>query len=301
MNELKGAKKKYDEIPIPAELSQRVDSAIAASGKKHNGAALAAAGPKTMALGRRQSAFKTGAASAAAVVLLFSILLNTNTAFAENVSTLPVIGPIARVLTFRSYEREEDGVKINVEIPSVEMIAKDTNGLADSVNETIHSLCEDYADQARERAAEYRQAFLDTGGTEEEWDAHHIEIKVWYEITLQSEQYLSLAVMGSESWNSAGNQTQYYNLDLADGRVVTLKDLLGEDYIRIADDSIREQMQQKAEETGVAFWTPEEGGFTGITENTRFYVNDAGNPVIVFEKYEIAPGAAGRPEFEITR
>lgn len=301
MNELKGAKKKYDEIPIPAELSQRVDSAIAASGKKHNGAAPAAAGPKTMTLGRRQSALKMGAASAAAVVLLFSILLNTNTAFAENVSTLPVIGPIARVLTFRSYEREEDGVKINVEIPSVEMIAKDTNGLADSVNETIHSLCEDYADQARERAAEYRQAFLDTGGTEEEWDAHHIEIKVWYEITLQSEQYLSLAVMGSESWNSAGNQTQYYNLDLADGRVVTLKDLLGEDYIRIADDSIREQMQQKAEETGVAFWTPEEGGFTGITENTRFYVNDAGNPVIVFEKYEIAPGAAGRPEFEITR
>lgn len=301
MNQLKDAKKKYDEIQIPAELSERVDAAIAVSRKKQNVEAPAASKQKTVSIGRHGRALKLGAGSAAAAVLLFSVLLNTSTAFAENVSTLPVIGPIARVLTFRSYEKEEEGIKINVEIPSVEMIAKDTNGLAGSVNETIHSLCEDYAEQARERAMEYRQAFLDTGGTEEEWDAHNIEIKVWYEITIQSERYLSLTVMGSENWNSAGSQAQYYNLDLADGRVVTLEDLLGEDYIRIADDSIREQMKQKAAETGVAFWTPEEGGFAGITENTRFYINDAGNPVIVFEKYEIAPGAAGSPEFEITR
>ena len=37
----------------------------------------------------------------------------------------------------------------------------------------------------------------------------------------------------------------------------------------------------------------------GVTEDTKFYINEAGNPVVVFEKYEIAPGAAGRPEFEI--
>jgi len=39
----------------------------------------------------------------------------------------------------------------------------------------------------------------------------------------------------------------------------------------------------------------------GINENTKFYMNEAGNPVIVFEKYEIAPGAAGQQEFQIEK
>ena len=41
------------------------------------------------------------------------------------------------------------------------------------------------------------------------------------------------------------------------------------------------------------------GGFTGITDTQRFYINEAGNPVLVFEKYEIAPGALGVQEIEV--
>ena len=44
-----------------------------------------------------------------------------------------------------------------------------------------------------------------------------------------------------------------------------------------------------------------EEDFTGVTEETKFYINEAGNPVIVFGEYEIAPGAAGQPKFEIKR
>ena len=40
-----------------------------------------------------------------------------------------------------------------------------------------------------------------------------------------------------------------------------------------------------------------EGGFDGITEETDFYLNEAGDPVVVFAPYEIAPGAAGTVEF----
>lgn len=294
MNQLEEAKKKYNDIQIPEVLSARVEAILSTSDEKRRGA-------KPVPIPRRKLMFRFGTAAAAAVVILFSVLLNTSMAFAETVSTLPVLGPIAKVLTFRSYEKEDEGIKLSVEIPSVEIISKDTNGLAASVNETIHSLCEDYANESVKRAEAYHQAFLDTGGTEEEWNAHRIEIKVWYEITLQSEKYLSLSVMGSESWNSANLEARFYNLDLADGKVVTLRDILGDDYISIADNSIREQMEQKAAETGVAFWTPDEGGFTGITDDTRFYLNEAGNPVIVFEKYEIAPGAAGSPEFEIVK
>jgi hypothetical protein len=68
-----------------------------------------------------------------------------------------------------------------VEIPSVEMIAKDTNGLDAALNQEIYDLCSRYAEEAAERAREYKKAFMETGGTEEEWEAHDIKIHVGYE------------------------------------------------------------------------------------------------------------------------
>lgn len=39
--------------------------------------------------------------------------------------------------------------------------------------------------------------------------------------------------------------------------------------------------------------------FKGIEEDQGFYINEKGNPVIVFDKYEIAPGSMGMQAFEI--
>lgn len=38
-----------------------------------------------------------------------------------------------------------------------------------------------------------------------------------------------------------------------------------------------------------------------MTEDNKFYINEAGNLVIVFEKYEVAPGFMGQQEFEIVK
>lgn len=289
MSQLNDSKKRYDEIPIPEELSARVQEAIEQSEKKR-------ADERRAAALNRKNGLKKGMMAAAAAVVVFTTALNTSTAFAKSVSAIPVIGEIARVLTFRSYEQEEDDIKLSVEIPSVEMIADSTGQAPDSVNRQIHQLCEQYAGEAKERAMEYRQAFLDSGGTQEEWAAQKLEIHVWYEIKSQTENYLSLMVSGSESWSSAYGETRYYNIDLKSGSLVTLKELLGDDYADIVNTSIREQMKQR---TDVTFWTPEQGGFTGISDHVRFYINAADHPVIVFEKYEIAPGSEGQPEFEI--
>lgn len=309
MSQLKEAKEKYDRIEIPEELSQRVQDAInrSAASREQEKKQAEKSGKKGENMGKitkiegRHNMIKRSIQSAAAVVAAFTLLLNTSTVFAEEMSKVPVIGAVARVLTFRSYEKDEGDLKVSVEIPSVEMISQDTNGLADSINKEIHALCEQYANEAIQRAEEYKKAFMETGGTEEEWEEHNIEIKVWYEIKSQTEDYLSFAVMGTENWTTAYSETRYYNIDLKKEKVVFLEDLLGEDYIRIANESILSQIPQKEAETGMTFWTAEEDGFTTITENQRFYVNESGNPVVVFEKYEIAPGAAGEVEFEIVK
>ena len=282
MNVMEQAKKRYDEVEIPKELEGRIKMEIRKADRK-----------------RRKRRFMSGgvwaAASAAALVVVFTAALNTNTAFAKYAGNLPVVGGIAKVLTFRSYETDADDFKISVEIPSVEMVSGDFKGLEKSVNEEILRLCQEYADEAKVRAEEYRQAFLDTGGTAAEWAAHDVRIKVWYEVKSQTDRYLSLAVMGNESWTNAYSETKYYNFDLSQGKMASLKDLLGEDYKKIADESIRQQMKEKRQKGGAVYWDD----FNGVDESTAFYINKGGNPVVVFDQYEIAPGSEGRPEFEI--
>ena len=298
MRQIEDARKRYEEIPIPAELSGRVRAAIVRSEEKRKSQRQRI---PTVRIRRKHRIWGTCAGMAAALVLVFTTALNTNTAFAEMAAGLPVIGAAARILTFRSYERDEGDWKISVEIPSVEMIAKDTNGLDSALNQEIYDLCSQYADEAVERAREYKKAFMETGGTEEEWEAHDINIHVGYEIKAQTEAYLSFAVQGTENWSSAYSETKYYNIDLKDNKMVTLADVLGHDYARIADESILHQMENMEEKEGIAFWSKSEGGFTGVTDKTVFYMNEKENPVIVFDKYEIAPGAYGKLEFEIDK
>lgn len=294
MSEMDDAKKMYNEIVIPEELSARVQEAISASAERR----------KVVRMKNNRKIFFRSLETAAAVMVGFTVLLNANTAFAKEMSEIPVVGAIARILTFRSYEENNGDMSLSVEVPQVELGAENgenANGLTDAVNQEIQRLCDEYTAEAKQRALEYKEAFLATGGTEEEWEKHNIGIDVWYEVKSQTPEYLSFVVMGNENWSSSYDVSKYYTIDLKSEKLVTLADLLGEDYINIANESIRAQFAAKEQEVGMEFFTPEEGGFTSITENTPFYVNDAGNPVVVFKKYEIAPGAAGEISFEITK
>ena len=288
MSRLADRKQDYDNIKIPEELHRRVEQEIEKSRARE----------KVIQLNRRKRWIRNTAAAAAAVCVVFTTALNTSTAFAEETAQLPVIGTLARVLTFRNYEAVKDGIGIVVEVPTFDMIQTETGIQVDEVNRQIYDLCRQYADEAVKRAEEYRKAFLDTGGTEEEWEAHKIQINVGYEIKSQTDQYLSFIVRGTESWTTACSESRYYNIDVNTGKRVTLADFFGKDYVEAVNTDIREQIAQR-KEAGEVFWTEEEGGFSGITEDAKFYVNEAGNPVIVFEKYEIAPGSSGEIEFEI--
>ena len=294
MNVLERAKQRYNEIPIPDELSGRIQLEVRlakerqAEDEKREKVKL----PKRPIPFRR---LQKSAAAAAAVLLIFAGALNTNMVFAKSAEELPVIGVLARVLTFRSYEEKTDDLEISVEIPSIDVIAEDLDGVEQSVNEEILQLCEQYAAEAEKRAIEYRDAFFATGGTEEEWKAHNIQIRVWYEVKAQSDKYLSLAVMGTENWTNAYSRTKYYNIDLQDGSLIRLSDILGENYKQKADQEISRQIRERQKAGGVYF-----DGFEGISEDTQFYLNESGEPVIVFEPYEIAPGSEGRQEFVIS-
>lgn len=290
MGKITDMKQRYEEIPIPEELAVRVQQEITKSRNRQS--------QKETHRLRYARAVRTLGTAAAAVVLVFTLALNTVPAFAVEAAQLPVIGTLARVLTFRSYETEQDDIGVSVEIPSIEMIEEDTGIRVDAINREILDRCDRYVQRELAGAEDYRTAFLETGGTPEEWAAHNIKIKVDYEILQQDDSYLSFVVRGSENWSGAGSETRYYNLDLTTGKEVTLRDLLGDDYENLANESIRSQIAER-ERQGAVFFPEDAGGFSGISEDTQFYINANHNPVIVFAKYEIANGAAGEIEFEI--
>lgn len=338
MKEIKDSKDIYDAIKVPAELSSIVEKAIQTEKKERSA---------TMKENRLKKAWIP--AAAAVLVIGITIGLNTSEAFAKSAENIPILGTIAKVLTIRDYE-SEDNVNINIEqpeivvddkkapagaekVPSLEETtdnasadASGTKEPADSssadyvadVNATIEKIVSDYKADATKRIEEYKQAFLETGGTEEEWLERGVDIDVSYEIKYQSDNILSLALTTNESWVASYGQQYFFNMDLANGKDITLEEVLGEDYVEKANAAILEQIKQRSETEGYVYWgyeqynkeyaeaNPDDNtmideGFKTVGTETKFYINQNGNPVVVFDKYEIGPGYLGSQEFEIEK
>ena len=103
-------------------------------------------------------------------------------------------------------------------------------------------------------------------------------------------------------------EVRYYcKIDEAQDRERTLEDLLGEDYVNIANESIRRQMNERAAaDENLVYWGVTEtessiDGFVTVDENTDFYINEKGNPIVCFAEYEVGPGFMGIQEFEIEK
>ena len=166
----------------------------------------------------------------------------------------------------------------------------------------IQEKVDEYVKMAEENIAEYKEAFLATGGTEEEFTEKDIKVDVSYDVKSETGDIVSFVLTANENWSSAYNVNYYYNINLNDGKVITLKDLLGEEYIQLANEQILAQMEERmAADENISYFGEDMDGFQTISDTTNFYINEAGNPVVVFAKYEIAPGFMGVQEFEIVK
>ncbi len=326
--DLRGAAQYYRSIPIPERLQDMVAETIERHAKKE--------GEQRGKKRRKKSivvTLRTVGALAAAVVL-FMIPLNVSEAFAKQMQDIPVLGAFAKVLTLRSYSYTENDVNVNIQVPEITISdagegadisggsdvaaggAEDepeNNGASDAewiadVNAEILQIVEGYEAAAKQRFEEYKEAFFATGGTEEEWGGRTCDVDVEYTVTYQEGTRLSLVLTTTESWAAVYAQRYYYNLDVQTGKTLTLEDMLGTDWKEICNESIVDEIERRiAEEEDMMYWGFTQGdeyiddieGFQSVSEQTSFYINERGNVVVCFDKYEIAPGYMGMQEFEI--
>lgn len=303
---LKESKKEYENIAIPKELNARMEEAIRKGEKKMSGK-------------NRKFNFRIPATVLAASLCVLVLGLNTSEAFAKTMGGLPVVGSVMQFLTIKNYETTTQDENVITKVDKPEFSVKEDNGtvenatdeiaqltakeIAERVNAEITERVDAYTTDANARIAEYKEAFLATGGTEEQWQERNFVVDVHHEIKSQRDGILSFAMIYSENWNSGFGESKYYNISLADGSDLALSDLLGTDWRTVVEESVKEQAKkQTAEDASKSFWIlDEESPFytEEVFENPAFYVNENGNVVVVFPKYSIAPGYMGTCEFEI--
>ena len=275
MKEFKEARENYEAIPIPEELDQRVRAGIR-QGRKNR---------------RSRYVRRTLGTAAACFAVVFGAL-NLSPAVAAAAADVPVLGGLFQVLTVRDFTDADSDRTVEVEQPAVT-----GSDYADAVSARIQEKVDEKIAEGEQIIADYKEAYFATGGTEEDWAKHDNKVTVTYDIKSQTDTTVSFVVSSAVSIASAYQEQTYYNLDLAAGRELTLQDLLGADWVKICNDAIRAQMA--AAEDPTVYFDESAGGFATVDETTSFYINESGNPVVVFPPYTVAIGAMGSVEFEI--
>lgn len=108
----------------------------------------------------------------------------------------------------------------------------------------------------------------------------------------------SFVVTKTESLASAYFRQYFYNLDLETGQSLTLRDVLGPNWAAQGEAAVEEQLEQWDEEQRALLFDRVDLEEL-LEEKEDFYLQEDGTVVVVFDKYEIAAGAAGVLEFPI--
>lgn len=101
---------------------------------------------------------------------------------------------------------------------------------------------------------DYKEAFFATGGTEEQWGDREMDVIIDYEIKSQTDTTVSFVVDFGEGWIAANQQRYCYNLDLENDRDITLEDILGENWVEICNEAVKEGMAAQVEADGFDYF-----------------------------------------------
>ena len=265
---LEALRKEYKNIPIPDELDFIVKKALKQK-KKRN-------------VNMMKRLVGVGAA-----VLIFITGVNASPNLANALSEVPIVGSLVKVLTFTEFKVDEGTAKMEIKVPAI------TN----MENKTLEStLNKKYLEASKklynEFIAEIEEVKKNGGG--------HLGVESGYDVKTDNDQILAVGRYVVSTVNSYSEYT-YDTIDKKHELLITLPSLFKDDsYMNLINENIKEQMRRQMERDPDKFyWLDDEMGFKTIAKDQSFYINNKGKLVIVFNKYEVAPGYMGVCEFNI--
>lgn len=278
---LEEMEEEYRSIPIPEDLEFKVRASIQRAKEE-----------RTPGRGPGWTVYRfckrTGLTAAAAMLALV-VLTNASPTVAYAMEQVPVLGAITRVFTFRTYDYQGDKTSAHVEEPRVEG------------NEELNQAIQQYIDTI---IGQYeRDVGLYQGEPSGETD--HYLLDLTYTVATDNDALFALRFDQTQIMASGVESAKIYNVDKATGALIALEDLFQPDSgcLEVLTQAVREQMAQRMEaDPAVYYWLNDEvtaWNFTQLSPDADFYVDEAGDLVLVFDEGEVAPMYMGLVEFTI--
>ncbi len=266
----------YENIEIPDELEFLVRTTIKEQEKK---------------MKRKNIINKSViAAAVAGVVFVGSINLSSEISYA--LSEVPVLGSIVRVLTFKTFELKDNNFDAQLKTPAIE-------GL-DSKLEAM--LNEKYLDENQKLYDDFMKEIDEL--KKADMEEAHMGIASGYEVKTDTDKLLVIGRYVVNTVGSSSTTIQYDTIDKQNKLLITLPSLFKDEaYIDIISENIKAQMKEQMKDENNVYWLEDEmmgdENFSKIDKNQSFYITKDNQLVIAFDKYEVAPGYMGNPEFII--
>ncbi len=283
-------KEQYQRIPVPPEARERLLEGIRQAkeeSSENKSFEKKSRLKKKTGKGKMVVMLKRTAATAAAALAAITILANSSRDVAMAMVRIPVIGAIADVVTFRTYESKEGNFEARVDIPEIAPL----EGTIDA-NQDIERY-------ANELIAQY-EADLKASSGEENYSLTSL-----WDVVFENETYVSIRIRTTQVMASGTEYVKIFNVDKATGKTVSLADLLqnNSQLLTAIGENIKAQMRnQMASDPSISYFldsdTPE-WDFQELTGKESYYFDREGRLVIVFDEYQVAPGYMGAVEFTI--
>lgn len=288
---LEQMKAEYNAYQVPEELKERLEI-MKKESKKYTGKK---SGHKMLWIG-------AGAlGSVVAAMLTITVLANSSRNIAMAMQKVPALGKIAEVVTFRTYENDTEGFEAEVKIPEIK---NENSEAAQKVNKSM----EEYVNQLikeHEKDIKENEEFTDENG---EVYTNKKSLDTQYAVLTNTERLLSVRLDTTIVMAGSNAFSKIYHIDKLSDKEITLEDLFKKDtdYVTAISEDIKKQMhEQMKKDDSLTYFiaseteTPSEWDFNKIKKLQNFYINDKKQLVLVFDKYEVAPGYMGQVEFAI--
>lgn len=274
---LRGARARYEAIPIPEDAKKRVKAGVRQA--------------EVLPLKRYLKRYlKRAGLTAAAAVLLVIGLANVNPVVSNAMGRLPVIGPLAQIVTFRSFVQEDGGFEANVSVPAVSAAAGESLAANEQIQQYAETLIQQYE--------------TELGAAQGEG---HYSLTSSYDVVFENSRYVCIRIDTTVTMASGAQFVKVFTVDKATGQTVSLRALLGNDEAKLAAVSeniktqMREQMAADANKQYFIDTDMPEDDFKDLSGEESYYFDEAGRLVISFDEYSVAPGYMGAVSFTIPK
>ena len=261
-----------EDIEVPSYISKMIQETLDELPEKEN-------------VLRKHNFRKKEMAFVASVAFFFLVFMpNVSVTYAQTMENVPIIGDIVKVFTIRKEIYEDGNHELNAEIPKIESetAVADVDLINKDIEELTTTVIQKFYEEIELSKDGYGSIYLD------------------YEVLTNDASWFTLKLNVNEVTGSSDSYARFYHIDRVNGKYVQLKDILSEDGIKEVEayllSTMKEQMRQ---DENIAYFI--EDDIQILTGDSNFYLNENKDLVIVYNKYDVAPGYMGCPEFVIPK